>query len=223
MVQLIRKWALGPWARLLVCSPSPYLVQVPNYCNVYHWSKVGQYKWLRDEIWLKKKSTSFSPPISRRGNLLYSCNDRSIGITSLVNRCLNATCTLVLSDPAGRLCVLDVIINNKAFRLIGVYGPNDPSELPDFFRRLKPFVMSSKRVILVLDWNAVFDPCLDRGGTNQATNYLDAKYCGEFVAWLNLVDEFLERHPTKVEWTWISRGVSGLLSSYLNRVLGEST
>ena len=40
---------------------------------------------------------------------------------------LDATCALVLSDPAGRLCVLDVTIKDKAFRLIGVYGPNATS------------------------------------------------------------------------------------------------
>ncbi len=48
----------------------------------------------------------------------------------MVSRRLVATCALVLSDPAGRLCVLDVTIKDKAFRLIGVYAN---SELPVFF------------------------------------------------------------------------------------------
>ena len=58
----------------------------------------------------------------------------------------------------GRLCVLEVTIKDKAFRLIGVYGSNATRELPGFFRRIEPYVIPSKRVIFVGDWNAVLDP-----------------------------------------------------------------
>ena len=74
---------------------------------------------------------------------------RSRGVTWLISRRLDATCALVLSDPADRLCVVDVTIKDKAFRLIGVYGHNATSELPAFFRRIEPYVIPSKRVILV--------------------------------------------------------------------------
>ena len=86
---------------------------------------------------------------------------RSRGVTWLISRRLDTTCALVLSDPADRLCVLDVTIKDKAFRLIGVYGPNATSDLSAFFRRIEPYVTPSKRVILVGDWNAVLDPNLD--------------------------------------------------------------
>ena len=86
---------------------------------------------------------------------------RSRGVTWLISRRLDATRALVLSDPADRLCVLDVTIKDKAFRLIGVYGPNATRELPAFFRRIEPYVTPSKRVILVGDRNAVLDPNLD--------------------------------------------------------------
>ena len=59
-------------------------------------------------------------------------------------------------------CVLDVTIKDKAFRLIRVYGPNVNSELPAFFLRSEPYVIASKRVILVGDWNALLDLNLDR-------------------------------------------------------------
>ena len=75
----------------------------------------------------------------------------SRGVTWLISRRLDATCALVLSDPVGRLCVLDVTIKDKAFRLIGVYGPNVTSDLPAFFRRIEPYVVPSKWVILVGD------------------------------------------------------------------------
>ncbi len=39
--------------------------------------------------------------------------------------------------------MVDVTIKDKAFRLIGVYGPNATSELPAFFRRIEPYVSPS--------------------------------------------------------------------------------
>ena len=83
---------------------------------------------------------------------------RSRGVTWLISRRLDATCALVLSDPTGRLCVLDVTIKDKAFQLIGVYGTNVTSELPAFFLRIEPYVVPSKWVILAGDWNAVLIP-----------------------------------------------------------------
>ena len=106
---------------------------------------------------------------------------RSSGVTWLVIRRLIATCALVLSDPAERLCVLDVTIKDKAFRLIGVYGPNAGSELPAFFWCIGPYVIPPKRVILKGDWKAVLNPNLDRGATSAGTNTLDVRYFREFV------------------------------------------
>ena len=165
--------------------------------------------------------SNFYEGILARDYLSFSaCFDsRSRGVTWLVSRRLDASCALVLSDPAGRLCVLDVTIKGKVFRLIGVYGPNATSELPAFFRRIEPYVVPSKRVILVGDWNAVLDPNLDRGATSAGTNPLDARYFREFVQQLDLVDKFRERHPNKIVWTWTGRGASAQLYSYLDRVL----
>ena len=72
-------------------------------------------------------------------------------------------CALVLADLTRKLRILDVAIKNKAFQLIGVYGPNAISELPDFFRSRVPYVTSSRWVILVGDWNAFLDPNLIDG------------------------------------------------------------
>ena len=124
----------------------------------------------------------------------------SSGVTWLVSRRLIATC--VLSYLAGQLCVLGVTITDKAFRLIGVYGSNASNELPTFFRRIGPYVIPSKRVILVGDWNAVLDPNLGRGAISAGTNTLDARYFHEFVEQFDLVDKFRERHPYKLAWIW---------------------
>ena len=144
--------------------------------------------------------SNFHEDILSKDYLSFSAyfDGRSRGVTWLISRRLDATCALVLSDPAGRLCVVDVTIKDKAFRLIGVYGPNATSELPAFFRRIEPYVIPSKWVILVGDWNAVLDPNLDRGAISAGTNTLDARYFREFVQRLDLVDKFRERHPNKL-------------------------
>lgn len=52
----------------------------------------------------------------RRVHLLSAYFDKcSRGFTQVVNCSLNTTCSLVFADLAGRLCLLDVTINGKAF------------------------------------------------------------------------------------------------------------
>ena len=87
--------------------------------------------------------SNFYEDILARDYLSFSAyfDSHSRGVTWLIS--LVATCALVLSDPVGRLYVLDVTIKDKALRLIGVYGPNATSELPAFFRRIEPYVIPS--------------------------------------------------------------------------------
>ena len=49
---------------------------------------------------------------------------------------------------------------------------------------------SSKRVILVGDWNTILDPNLDHSRTSSGANTLNAWYFREFVERLDLVDKF---------------------------------
>ena len=149
--------------------------------------------------------SNFHEDILSKDHLSFSAyfESSSRGVTWLVSRRLVAMWALVLSDPTGRLCVQDVTIKDKVFRLI---GPNATRELLAFFRRIEPYVIPSKRVILVRDWNAVLDPNLDRGASSAGTNTLDARYFRKFVERLDLVDKFRKRHPNKVAWTWTGRG-----------------
>lgn len=104
-----------------------------------------------------------------------------VGGSWLVNRSLNAACTLVFADLEGTLYVVDVTIKDQAFRLTGVYTPNDRREWAAFFRRIDPFLKTSCRVILEGDWNAVLDPDIDRTGTRSGTNNLDVKAFRDFI------------------------------------------
>ena len=95
--------------------------------------------WHCDEIGhlsavcLRKKAPK--TPDHARDTFLFSAyfDGRSRGVTRLISKRLISTCTLVLSDPSGKLCILHVTIKDKVFRLIGVYGPTVVSELSALF------------------------------------------------------------------------------------------
>ena len=82
----------------------------------------------------------------------------------------------------------DVIIKDKVFCFIGVYGFYATSELPEFFWHIKPFVMLLRLVVLVGEWNTVFDPKIVSGRDKWVINDLDAKYF-EFDSRLDLVNK----------------------------------
>lgn len=52
--------------------------------------------------------------------------------------------TFVFADPTCSLFVPGVTIKYKALRLIGVYALDEHSERPDLFRRIEPFLMTSR-------------------------------------------------------------------------------
>ena len=150
-------------------------------------------------------------------------NSRSRGVSWLVKRSLDASCDPCYLDPEGRLCVLDVTIKGRAFRLIGVYAPNSQVELAAFFRRIEQFMGTSRTVILAGDWNAVLDPDLDRFGlpTRGTNRDRDAVLFREFVDKFDLIDKFRNEKPRDLVWTWTGRRGSGpmQLSSYIDRFL----
>ena len=73
----------------------------------------------------------------------------------------------------------DITIKDKAFSFIGVYEPNATSEGPDFFRCIELLMTSSRRVVLVEDWNAVLDLNRDQKTYKQLRCKIFPKVCRE--------------------------------------------
>lgn len=59
-----------------------------------------------------------------------------------MSKSLDAACTLVLADFVGRLCMLDITIQDKSLNIIGVYASNDHAEW------LKLFLTTFYQVVL---------------------------------------------------------------------------
>ena len=88
-------------------------------------------------------------------------NRCSARVSRLVGHSLNVIVNLFVGDE-GRLVVADVAFKSFEFRVVTVYAPNSVGERRSFFWRLEPFFDDLKRIILVGDWNAIFDPKIDK-------------------------------------------------------------
>ena len=58
----------------------------------------------------------------------------------------------------------NVAVKSFELRVAAIYAPNIAVERVSFFRRLAPFPNNSKWIVLKSDWNAIFDPKIDRVG-----------------------------------------------------------
>ena len=86
----------------------------------------------------------------------------SPGVSLIVRRSLNVIVNLVFVDDGGRLVVAGVAVKSFEFRVVVLYAPNGVGKRRPFFRRLRPFLDGPKRLVLMDDWNAIFDHKLDK-------------------------------------------------------------
>ena len=76
----------------------------------------------------------------------------------LIGCSLNADVNLVLTDDGSRL----VAVKSFDFRVVVDFALNIAAERISFYRRLASFLDDPKRLVLITDWNAIFDPKMDR-------------------------------------------------------------
>ena len=86
------------------------------------------------------------------------------GVSLLVVRSLDADVNVVFAGDESRLVVADIAVKSFKFRVVVVYAPNSIAERTSFFHRLAPFLNDSKRLALMVDWNAILDPKIDKVG-----------------------------------------------------------
>ena len=77
-----------------------------------------------------------------------------------------------VSDPFGRFIVIDAKIEDKEFRIINVYAPNNAAERKEFYIELYPHFVTSKAIIFGGDLNCLKDPSIDKlnGNPNNGTS-----------------------------------------------------
>ena len=89
----------------------------------------------------------------------------------------------------------EVAVKSFEFRLVGVYAPSTAVERVSCFRRLASFLDNSKRLVLMGDWNAIFDPKIDK--VDRGANRLGRCESSlvDLMARHYLVDMFRLDHP----------------------------
>ena len=90
------------------------------------------------------------PSFYRSLKLQYPLDVRGVSIVNFV-----------FAGDEGRLVVADVAVKSFKFWVVAVYASNSVGERRFFFRQLQPFLDDLKWIILVGDWNAIFDPKID--------------------------------------------------------------
>ena len=88
----------------------------------------------------------------------------SAGVSLLIGRSLDAEVNVIFTGDGSRLVVPDVAVKIFKFRVAAVYAPNITDERTSFFLLLAPFLDNPKWLVQVGDWNAIFDPYIDKVG-----------------------------------------------------------
>ena len=143
----------------------------------------------------------------------------SAGVSFLVGRSLDVDVDVVFAGDGDRLVVADVAVKSFKFRLVAVYASNIAAERISFFRRLAPFLVDTKRIVLMGDWNAILDPKIDKVGRGASRlGRCESSLVG-LMTRHDLVDRFRLDHPGREMWTGLDSSPSAKVGSYLDRVL----
>lgn len=85
-------------------------------------------------------------------------------------------------EPKGGVYVT---YSSKACRLTGIYSPSAQSQQTDFYRPLENFLVASKTLVMLGDYNVILDARLDRDGSaGRRFNscFIDLLKCSQLAA-----------------------------------------
>jgi len=110
----------------------------------------------------------------------------------------------------GRWIILVVEIDDNIVILGNIYGYNNKVEnqtlLQSFEEEISGMLLTFSNANLVLggDWNTISDPLLDCLPPRQVRQY-SFSYISDLCLHLNCLDEWRDRNPSKVEFTWSNK------------------
>lgn len=124
----------------------------------------------------------------------------------------------VFLDPEGRLVVLDVThVSKQSFRLVAVYAPKECKQA-GYCRYLKSFLVMSKTLALLGDFNNIFNVRVDIVGSTYTRGNHGFKSLLE--SYTRKVDPYRLFEPLISQLIWNKNG--GSKRSYLDRLLIKS-
>ena len=105
-------------------------------------------------------------------------------------------------DFDGRLLFVDVTLDDRCFRLINVYCPNDDKDRAEFLQNSIQYLSTNKTVIWGGDFNSIFNLSLDKVGGNDRSGVITAPLQRDILDKFDLVDIFRKKNPKKVITTY---------------------
>ena len=129
------------------------------------------------------------------------------GVAVLIRKGLDIVIEHKLRDPNGRMLLLKMLINDKKYFLVNVYGPNKDAEAIKFFQYLSTTLRamdfeSDDNVIIGGDFNCPLDPAKDKKGGILIPHQHLINSIENIQSEFNLHDIWRVKNPTNLSFTW---------------------
>jgi len=109
------------------------------------------------------------------------------------------------TDIEGRLLYVDLSVHNVKLRVVNVYAPNIEIERNEFFENLNTYLVTSRHVILVGDFNCVLNTRLDKIGGNMDRGLVGSKILSQLLTKFSLFDAYRYLYPNEKCVTWFRK------------------
>ena len=149
----------------------------------------------------QKQATEISKILGGKTFWTFGTN-RSRGCAICIFDNFEFTVDKFIKDFEGRLIFVDITIDDRSFRLINIYCPNDDKDRAEFFQNCIQYVNTSRVVIMGGDMNSIFNLRLDKVGGNDRSGLITAPLQRDILNKFDLVDIFRKKHPKKVITTY---------------------
>lgn len=108
----------------------------------------------------------------------------------------------VTFDAFGRVLAFDCTFFSLRIRFVGVYGPAVSANSAAFFRSLDTYLLNSRHLVLLGDFNCVLDSHTDVRGPGRGRSNWNAKELERLVQQLSLTDVYDRTYGGRYVYTW---------------------
>ena len=161
-----------------------------------HTVSTEEYKWYRD--W--------------EGDVFFSHGTtNSRGVAILISQKLKYDLVNKDKDSEGRMCLIEISVNDQILTLCNIYGFND--DIPEFFEVVIKTIESYNYENLIWggDFNVVLNVNLDKKGGIPKTHENSKNYLNYWQKENEVCDIWRVQHPTTRRYTWHSNRRHGPL------------
>lgn len=112
-----------------------------------------------------------------------------------------------ITDPAGRIILLKMIIEEERFCIINVYAPNDDNSQIAYYKSLRNMLIKEKvldtyQLIMAGDFNLTMDVKMDKKGGLPVTKTRPRNIIENIIEQFDLIDIWRLKNPDKKRYTW---------------------